>query len=136
MITVYAVTQELPKALLAEVGYVVRSREFACGYLDPDGVVFIDGESRDTDIAARFETRPPRIAKGAYDETRGDALFVVEAAREIPVEPHVPAWYIEARRLRGDRSYDPNGEQIRFFQRGPADHVIPEVDLVGRMEKR
>jgi len=133
---IFHVAKEKIVTRAATIGDVIMSQNFECGYHE-EGGVFIDGLTRDTDMGTRYGGCQARVAKGAYDETRKHALFVVEAARAVDMlEPYEPAWYVEARRVSADGSHGPSNELIRFFQCGPATYVIPEVELVGRVKTK
>ena len=144
----------------ANLGDIIMSEKFAFGYYDsqknPKGywvpkkdVITVDGKTREYPV--RF-TKPgtewdqkyekETVEHGAYDESRKLAQFVVESAQmELGGTGHglgdtfPDGWYVQARRLNEDGSYNSNGELIKFYQSGCSTCLIPEVELVGRMKR-
>jgi hypothetical protein len=65
----------------------------------------------------------------ANDISRRLATFVVEEV------DNSAEYRVVARRLYADGSYNPNGEQIQFYMSGDFLGIIPDVDVVGRIER-
>lgn len=112
----------------AIIGDVIMSPHFAKTYMkDPErGYTWVGEKS-----AWKPEESPD-------DPSRATALYVVGESEKYSDEDGTgDAIKISARRLREDKSYDPDGELIAFLQEpdsGLAPAII-EVELVGRMER-
>jgi hypothetical protein len=52
-----------------------------------------------------------------------------------PHDVYPDGWHIKARRLSADGSYDPQGEVIEFYQSGAFRCKVPEVQVVGYLER-
>lgn len=150
----------MTKTNKANLGDIIKSEKFAYGYYDgrfnEKGYIFpiknlitVDGETKEYpmkfrkpgtpwDKEAEYET----VELSAYDESRSSARFVVERAEldgggtgHGPHDIFPDGWYIKARRLNDDGTYNPNGELIQFYQSGCFTGLIPEVELVGKMKQ-
>ena len=141
--------EETQKTTRADIGDIIRAEEFAFGYHDglDSRIIDVDGETKSHlvqyrksgtpwDEPAEYET----VDHGAHDHSRGEALFVVEKAQmqgggtgHGPHDVFPDGWYVEARRLHDDCSYNSQGEVIRFYQSGCFTCFIPEVEIVGKM---
>jgi hypothetical protein len=140
-----------------DIGEVIRSGKFAYGYygskeghkgqhIAKKDVVFVDGTTKSRPVQFPKEDTPrnkpmeySNVELGAYDESRGSALFVVESANlqgggVDRFSRVADGWYVRARRLNDDRSYNPDGEVIEFYQSGEFSGIIPEVEVVGKMK--
>lgn len=144
---------------LPDVGDMIMSKKFAYGY-HPYNIsenklrdeINIDGKSVNCSVsydtpeedrvtyAAKTGKIPPQktiIDQSAFDKTRANAKFVVETARYTGGGgDHENGWYIEARRLNEDETYNPKAELISFYMTGCfCDKVEPkDVRIVGRMQ--
>ncbi|MBT5023116.1 hypothetical protein HOK51_04380 [Candidatus Woesearchaeota archaeon] len=144
------------KTSKAELGDIIRAEEFACGTYDSQFVdgdlilvndeITIDGTKKYRPIGYRKKGTPwdepaeyLQLDVCAYDESRGESMFVVEKAhmggggtghglRDIFPD----GWYVEARRLGGDGAYNPGGEVIKFYQSGCFNCMVREVEVVGK----
>jgi hypothetical protein len=144
----------------ANIGDIIRAEEFAFGKygskFNDEGhlvpildEVTVDGKTK-TQIT--LYTKPgtpwdkPReyisVNLGAYDSSRGKALFVVEEAKMdgggstgYPGDFYPDGWHVTARRLSDDRKYNPDGELISFYQSGCFNCMVEEVEVIGRMKK-
>ncbi|NTW14568.1 MAG: hypothetical protein HGA31_06115 [Candidatus Moranbacteria bacterium] len=144
---------------LPQFGDVITSMKFAFGYYNGESKEFIKvngmtrkypfkfrlSEDERVTIAAETGQIPPKeriVELGAYDESRGEAEFVVERANmtggQSGQEYYPDGWYVVARRLGINRVYDPDGEQICFFMTGHFDYKVGpgDVHIVGKMEKQ
>jgi hypothetical protein len=135
------------KSRLPDVGDIIKSSKFVFGHYSgkKKKLVIIDGDDRVENATSGGNTTRPKRRKGmvAGDESRATAEFVVEVFRmegggtghgHHDVYPE--EWYVQARRLRGDDSYDPEGEVISFYVGGGylAVMELRDVELVGRMK--
>ncbi len=109
----------------AEVGDVIQSRAFAHGSSSNGGA-----------------GRPPiyLVGSGKGESSRGGAWYVVEEASEQVIESLGRSWRVEARRLKSDGTYDPQGERISFYQ---DDGIYSwnmvrrsQINLIGKMSVR
>lgn len=139
----------------ANLGDIIRSEDFTFGYYDTayddskylvpiKDRIIVDGktkkhivEFRKPGTAWNKPVEYESIELGAYDPSRGEALFVVETAcmqgggiGHGPNDIYPDGWYIKARRLNENGSYNPNGELISFYQSGCFTCLIPQVDLI------
>jgi len=143
---------------LPQIGDVVKSAKFAFGYLRAidDPVILIDSENKyhyNIHYLSRDEMRkivirtgnhqPPnrrRIYMGRIDKTLATAEFVVEDAevqsgRGDVFPPILDGWRGRARRLNSDGTYNPDGEQIRFWLAGdyPGTLQLSEIQIIRHM---
>lgn len=142
----------------ATIGDVIRASEFEYGYYSyihedehlhiDKSRIFVDGETKSRPIQFRKPGTPwDKPAEyfsadiGAYDPSRGEALFVVERAEMTgggtghgAHDVYPDGWNIAARRLHQDGTYNPKGEVINFYQSGSFTGLIPEVEVVDRMK--
>jgi hypothetical protein len=144
---------------LPQVDDIISSPKFAYGYRDSgktcicvDGTTtvrpvgrYMDEEDR-VALAAKTGKIPPKYIQeetGLYDSTRGQARFIVETARSQggggcgqndPI-PYPDGWYVLARRLNDDGTFNPAGEVIAFYMTGNFTCMVkPEdVKIVGEM---
>jgi hypothetical protein len=147
------------KTKRAQVGDVIRSEAFALGVYETkrgrDGHeklnkkrITVDGITKSQPVGYSNPDTPRgkptqwlEIETGAYDPSRGKALFVVEKANSqggsigghSPHDVFPDGWHIEARRLREDGTYNPRGEVIEFYQTGYFNCMVPIVERVGRV---
>jgi len=107
------------RCIRVEVGDIVTSRAFGCGYRDGDvTVVGIDRNRTDVKIV--------------LNPLRARANYVVESVQEITAAP--AGQLVRARRLAKNGRYDPRGEVIVFRQttRNRPQGAAP-VKIVGRL---
>jgi TnpA family transposase len=147
---------------LPKNGDVITSRKFAFGYYEDkkENIVTIDGKTRkrpvisymDEDarlaVAAKTGKIPPETITeelGAYDASRITAKFVVEEAKlqgggtaHGPGDIYPNGWYVRARRLNKDKSYNPKGEVICFYMSGCFTCIVELKDLqvIGKMRMK
>lgn len=146
---------------LPTVGDVITSQKFAYGYYENEErkVATIDGkttkrsvpfplsEDERVAIAAKTGEVPPKkrnVELGAHDPSRASAKFVVESAKMDGGgggqggETYPDGWYVQARRLNEDGTYNPNGEAIRFYMTGGFTCFVEpaQVQIVGEMQMR
>ena len=146
----------------ANLGDIIRSEKFAFGYYDRQedkrgylvpalDKITVDGKTKEYNVEFRKPGTPwdkpseyETVNLGAYDKSRGESLFVVEKAQmqgggtgHGPHDIYPDGWYVEARRLNEDNSYNPDGELIKFYQSGCFNCLIPEVEveIVGKMKQ-
>lgn len=142
-----------------QTGDVIVSGKFAYGYreeLEEKGPITIDGHtthypvsrflSDEEKLKITLETKrlPPQqkiFDSAAYDESRGQAQFVVECGKfsvSVPGDDYPPGWHIIARRLNPDGSYNPEGEVIRFYLSGNFTCILnpDDVKIVGKMTRK
>lgn len=147
----------MSKTNKAQVGDVIRSEAFAFGTFDfpldlktrtlavDRKKITVDGKTRQhlTNVRHKGRDSYEQVDIGAYDPSRGKALFVVEYAekeggqegnRMNNHEFFPDGWLVRARRLNSDRTYNPNGELISFYQTGSFLCMVPEVELVDHVE--
>ena len=143
---------------LPQIGDVITSSRFAHGHYESeeDKNTIIVGEvggypvtsriseNERMEIAARTGEIPPEtrtVELGAYDQSRASARFVVESAKmqggDTGRDAYPDGWYVEARRLAEDDSYDPNGEIIQFYMSGCFTFMIEskDVEIVDHMTR-
>ncbi len=150
----------------AQVGDIIKSSKFAFGYYDyednADGTlsllktkITVDGRTtlqkigyagvcptcKRSSFGSNLE-HMQEIEVGAYDESRGEALFVVVTAcldgggeGHGPGDTYPDGWHIKARRLNDDGTYNSNGEWIDFYQSGCFTNLIREIEIVGKMKQ-
>lgn len=145
---------------LPTVGDIITSRLFAYGYYQRDSnkkLIIVDGtttshpetshidEDERVSIAARTGEIPLKtrtVELGAYDPSRAEAKFVIEAAKmqgggtgHGPGDVFPDGWNVKARRLNNEGKYDPNGEVIEFYMSGSFTNKIDpkDVQVVGKM---
>lgn len=131
---------------LPEVNDIVTSLLFAFANRSESGgflKIVNATESPDYSVSLNREQEPKEkllnrhaFAVDAFDSSRGHAEFIVEEARwaDNPLTKNTDAcssrWYVSARRLRGNGSYDPNGERISFFLCGLlGEYVLAAKDV-------
>jgi len=116
-----------------EVGDVIKSRKFAFGDSDEEDneeekIIFVDGETKED-----------------YDQSRGQAKFVVEEAQMEgggtgmgPGDVYPDGWAVYARRLHDDGTYDPKGEVIMFYMSGCFNNMVymEDIEIVGKMKRQ
>lgn len=147
---------------LPKMGDIITSPKFAFGYYNNEDkkLIVIDGktekhpvtvrcyESEDERVAAAAKSGkiPPKtrtVELGAYDSSRATAKFVVEVADmrgggtgHGPGDIFPDGWYVRARRLNKDESYNPKGEVIYFYMSGCFTCMVEQKDVqvVGKMQ--
>lgn len=95
-------------------------------------------ETRDGGWSRRVEMV---VDLAATDSARGDAEFVVTSAGMSgggtghgPHDVYPDGWGVRAKRLRPDGSYDPDGEQVFFYQSGCFTNVLDDARKVREMK--
>ncbi len=152
----------MPLQDFPQLGHVIRSSAFAFAYWpshDNKKVLYVDGRTRRMIVQVELSTsesheqaiqtgvmpeRWQEVDLAVYDESRGNALFVVEEARLTGGESDLrggrypDGWRVRARRLGTDDLYDPSGELIEFYLSESFVHKLDpqEVEIVGKMQMR
>lgn len=145
---------------LPNIGDVITSCAFAYGHYEREDkkLIAVDGtttkhpvtfdmsEDERVSLAAKSGSIPPRtrtIELGAYDQSRANAKFVVETANmqgggigQGAGDVYPDGWYIRARRLNHDGTYDQNNEIIGFYMSGYFTGMIEpkDVHVLGKMQ--
>jgi hypothetical protein len=143
----------------ANIGDIIRSEKFAYGmygytwnpfeeFAQSESVIEVDGKTEEYPVKCRKPGTPwdapseyIAVDRAAYDPSRGKAQFVVEKAdmqgggRAMFNDYYPDGWHVTARRLNDDRSYNPKGEIIQFYQSGCFTTNIGEVELVGMKDE-
>ena len=136
----------------ARKGDIIRAEAFAFGTyalpLDLETRTFtidkqhitVDGKTRNHPVEAGGRV----VELGAYDSSRGKALFLVERAeseggqkgtRMNNYDFYPNGWHVFARRLNSNGTYNPKNERIEFYQHECFNYFIPEVEFVGIFKK-
>lgn len=148
----------------AKVGDVITSPDFAYCVAAYDKVwnarrnryvakidlkrLVVDGhKQKNHPIRFTAEIRDGRVIEdimdiGCFDEERGTAEFVVERTAmdgggtgHGPHDVYPDGWHVYARRLNHNRTYNPQAEQMDFYQSGSFNSVVGQVTVVGRMKQ-
>jgi len=132
----------------ANLGDIIRSEMFAYGifsyskngeghYVIDPGRVAVDGINQGYIVMYRDPADPSKFIKidvTAHDESRGNALFVVEKAEMRDQRQRdgslTRVWYVEACRLDADGHDNGKGKTIYFYQGGRFRNHIPEVEVI------
>jgi len=152
----------MKKAKLVSVGDVIKSEKFAYGTYEHeikkkrDGtsrlaldkkLIKVDGGTKSSlvgfvrEYKRSGESVSEECDVGAYNSGRGNAYFVVEAARYQGGgsgggvnDVYPDGWHVEARRLNTSQKYDPNGEVISFYQTGFFNYMVKDPEIVEKMK--
>ena len=128
------------------VGEVVKSSLFQYGeffdYRDHVTVGHCYDETKFDEKTQQEVKTGRKVSSGNSDDaSRADAEYVViRAVMEGGGTGHGPhdvypdGWHIHARRLDSDGKYNPEGEEIRFYQSGAFTCMVPEVEVVRTMQ--
>lgn len=116
-------------------GTVIKSEKFAYGYFEHEGdtIITVDGKTKErpvqfcineeerVTIAIETKRRPPKyrvVELSKYDPSRAEAQFVIELAYKEQGDDDYyrnGRWYIQARRLNDNKTYNPDAEFIQFY---------------------
>lgn len=142
-----------------DVGDVISSKKFAFGFFNKSKeIIYADGKTKNY-ILQEFRSEEERldtaiktgkipselidINLSAYDESRGDAKFVVEAVALTGGghghgfnDIYPDGWNISARRLNKDGSYSESNEIINFYTTGCFNCLIniKDIKILGKMK--
>lgn len=105
-----------------KVGEVVRSGCFVSGFKRDEHGIWVGNDWSDIDL-------------DLVDASRASAKYVVESNSFVPsTAGTAECRLVQARRLRDDDSFDPDGEGIVFYMesdwRGP---YVDKIEVVGQM---
>lgn len=132
------------------MGDKIRSPKFAFAYYDtrePEVTLIGGGKDQVENVTIGVDERVAIAAQtgvdpgdrrttnvSRYDESRGEAVFVVESAYSDSAgsydgTPFPTNWLVTARRLFPGDAYDPFGEVIRFYMTGHFMEMVSMKDL-------
>ncbi len=83
-----------------------------------------------------------QVDYSAIDSSRIDAQYVVEHTETsgggtdyVRNDVFSDGWLVKARRLSANGDYNSQGELIQFYQSGRFNHMVTEVNVLGKMRR-
>lgn len=74
------------------------------------------------------------ISSGQY--VVEEAIMAGGGTGHGPHDVYPDGWQVTARKLNPDLTYNPKGKQVRFYQSGCFNCMVPRPRVVGKMERK